>query len=101
MVRFLIVRFSSIGDIILTTPVIRHLKKQVEEVRVHYLTKSAYAPLLEANPYVDQIHLFNGDMKATVGELKEIGFDYIIDLHHNARSERLKLGLKRMDFAVN
>lgn len=102
MVRFLVVRFSSIGDIVLTTPVVRHLKQQVEESRVHYLTKSSFAPILEANPYIDQIHVLNGgDFNALIRELKKLEFDYIIDLHHNARTERLKMKMKRMDFSVN
>lgn len=100
MVRFLIVRFSSIGDIILTTPVIRHLKKQVEEAEIHYLTKSRYAPLLEENPHVDHLHLFDGDLKSTIRKLRSLEIDYIIDLHHNLRSARIKFGLKRMDFTV-
>ena len=70
MVRFLVVRFSSIGDIVLTTPVLRHLKKQVEHAEIHYLTKSTYASLLEANPYVDRIHSFNGDLKACIQKLR-------------------------------
>ena len=101
MVKFLVVRFSSIGDIILTTPVLRHLKKQVEEAEIHFLTKNSFATLLEANPYVDQVHTFDGDMKKSITRLKKLQVDYIIDLHHNARSARLKFGLKRMDFTVN
>lgn len=101
MVKFLVVRFSSIGDIILTTPVVRHLKQQVEGAEIHYLVKSAYAQLLEANPYVDRVHRFEGDMKASIGSLQEEGIDYIIDLHHNFRSARIKFGLKRMDFTVH
>jgi ADP-heptose:LPS heptosyltransferase len=101
MVKFLVIRFSSIGDIILTTPVVRHLKQQVDQAEIHYLTKSIYSPLLEANPYIDRVHIFNGDLSATTRELKGVGFDYIIDLHHNARTERLKMKLKRMDFSVN
>jgi len=101
MVRFLVVRFSSIGDIILTTPVVRHLKQQVEDSEIHYLTKSSFTSLLEANPYVDQIHSFNGELKSSLRELKKAGIDYIIDLHHNTRSARVKYGLKRMDFSVN
>ena len=62
MVKFLILRFSSIGDIVLTTPVIRHLKEQVDEVQIHYLTKKSYASLLESNPYVDKVLSFDGDM---------------------------------------
>jgi ADP-heptose:LPS heptosyltransferase len=101
MVKFLVVRFSSIGDIILTTPVMRHLKNQVEDAEIHFLTKSAFVSLLEANPYVDHIHSFDGDMKKCLRDLKALQVDYIIDLHHNTRTARLKYGLKRMDFTVN
>lgn len=101
MVKFLVVRFSSIGDIILTTPVVRHLKQQVEDSSIHYLSKSAYSSLLEANPYVDRVHLYEGNMKACIASLKKEGFDYVIDLHHNIRSARIKYALKRMDFTVH
>lgn len=101
MVRFLVVRFSSIGDIVLTTPVLRHLKKQVEHAEIHYLTKAAYVPLLEANPYIDHIHSFDGDIKSCIAKLKSAEIDYIIDLHNNARSARIKFALKRMDFTVH
>lgn len=101
MVKFLIVRFSSIGDIILTTPVMRHLKQQVENAEIHYLTKTAYAPLLAANPYIDYVYPFDGDIKSCIRTLKKEQIDYIIDLHHNARSARIKFGLKRMDFSVH
>lgn len=101
MVKFLVVRFSSIGDIVLTSPVVRHLKEQVENAEIHYLTKKVYAPLLEANPYIDRIHPFDGDLKSCIRTLKNEEIDYIIDLHNNARSARIKLGLKRMDFTVH
>jgi len=39
--KILVIRFSSIGDIVLTTPVIRCLKKQLN-VEVHYLTKTSF-----------------------------------------------------------
>lgn len=100
MVKFLVVRFSSIGDIVLTTPVVRHLKKQVEQAEIHFLTKKSYASLLEANPYIDQVHAFDGDMRSCIRSLKKEGFDYIIDLHHNTRTAQIKASLKRMDFSV-
>ena len=100
MVKFLIVRFSSIGDIVLTTPVIRHLKNQVEDAQVYFLTKKSYTSLLEANPYLDKVISFDGDMKSCLRTLKMEEYDYIIDLHHNIRTARIKLGLKRMDFSV-
>ena len=101
MVKFLVVRFSSIGDIILTTPVVRHLKQQVDDAEVHYLTKSAYKTLLEANPYVDRVHAFDGDIKACIALLRKEGIDYVIDLHHNVRSARIKYGMKRIAFSVH
>lgn len=100
MVRYLVIRISSMGDIILTTPVVRHLKQQVEGAEIHYLTKSAFVPLLDANPYIDRIHSFNGNLKECLKELQEVGFDYVIDLHHNIRTARIKFALKRMDFTV-
>lgn len=100
MVKFLIVRFSSIGDIVLTTPVMRHLKNQVENSQIHFLTKKSYTPLLEANPYVDRVLSFDGDMKACLRTLKGEEYDYIIDLHHNIRTARIKFRLRRMDFSV-
>ncbi|MEN8229445.1 MAG: glycosyltransferase family 9 protein [Bacteroidota bacterium] len=101
MVKFLVVRFSSIGDIILTTPVVRHLKQQVKDAEIHYLTKSEFTPLLEANPFIDHIHSFGGNLKLCITALKKERIDYIIDLHHNTRTARIKYGLKRMDFSVN
>lgn len=97
-VKFLIIRFSSIGDIVLTTPVVRCLKQQVEGAVVHYLTKSQYASIVENNPYVDKVHILK-DFEETINELKDEGFDYIIDLHKSLRSWRFKNRLKVMDFS--
>jgi heptosyltransferase-2 len=100
MVKFLVVRFSSIGDIILTTPVLRHLKKQVEGAEIHYLTKNSFATILEANPYVDRVHTYDGNLNACLRILRQEGIDYIIDLHRNIRTARVKFYLKRIDFSV-
>lgn len=97
-VKFLIIRFSSIGDIVLTTPVIRCLKQQVEGAVVHYLTKPQYASIVENNPYIDKVHILKS-YDETIHELKDEGFDYIIDLHKNLRSWRFKNRLKVMDFS--
>ena len=48
--KILIIRFSSIGDIVLTTPVIRCLKNQLSAAEVHYLTKPAFRPVLGMGP---------------------------------------------------
>ncbi|MBR3286839.1 MAG: glycosyltransferase family 9 protein [Bacteroidales bacterium] len=93
MSKFLIIRFSSIGDIVLTTPVVRCLKQQVRGAEVHYLTKPSYRKILENNPYIDRLHLLSDDFGTTVEALKAERFDYIIDLHHSLRSLRLKCRL--------
>jgi ADP-heptose:LPS heptosyltransferase len=100
--KFLIIRFSSIGDIVLTTPVIRCLKQQVADAEVHYLIKKNYREIVEANPYVDKVHLFDEDLKPVIAELKNEGFDYVIDLHHNLRTWRVKRALgKAKSFSFN
>lgn len=101
-VKFLILRFSSIGDIVLTTPVIRCLKQQVEgEVSVHYITKKQFAPLLESNPYLDKVHVLQDNLQATIAELKAEQFDYIIDLHNNLRTLRIKRSLPALAFSFD
>ena len=101
MKKILIIRFSSIGDIVLTTPVIRMLKQQVSETEVHYLTKIQFAEILENNPYIDKLHLFSDNYKKTISELKNEKFDYIIDLHNSLRSVRIKLSLRVKSFTFN
>jgi heptosyltransferase-2 len=91
--KFLIIRFSSIGDIVLTTPVVRCLKQQVLDSEVHYLTKSSFKEIIEFNPYIDKIHLLNDDFDTLIELLKKEQFDYIIDLHHNLRTLKVKKAL--------
>lgn len=95
MLRFLIIRFSSIGDIVLTTPVIRCLKKQVPDAEIHFLTKYSFRSILEHNPYIDHLHLMEADLNTVIHNLKAFEFDHIIDLHHNLRTLRVKQGLGR------
>lgn len=100
-VKFLIIRFSSIGDIVLTTPVIRCLKEQVENAEVHYLTKSHFKTILQSNPYIDKIHILEESFSKTIKNLKKEQFNYIIDLHKNLRSYRVKKALRILSFSFN
>jgi ADP-heptose:LPS heptosyltransferase len=99
--KILVVRLSSIGDIVLTTPVVRTIKTQIEESVIHYLTKPSFAGLLEPNPNINKVHRLHNDFSKTVSELKAERFDLIIDLHNNLRTHRLSLLLsspyKRVD----
>jgi ADP-heptose:LPS heptosyltransferase len=99
--KFLIIRFSSIGDIVLTTPVVRCLKKQVATAEVHYLTKAAFRPILAANPYIDRLHCLQNDLDNLIDTLRGEDFDYVIDLHHNLRTWKVKRGLKTQAFSFD
>jgi len=84
---------------VLTSPVIRCLKLQ-RNAEIHFLTKSVYKQLLEANPYIDQLITINKEITEVTNQLKAEGYDAIIDLHHNLRTARLglALGIKRHAF---
>jgi heptosyltransferase-2 len=97
--KFLIIRFSSIGDIVLTTPVIRCLKKQVPDAEIHFLTKESFRSVVEHNPYIDKLHVLAHSWELMIEELKEENYDYIIDLHHNTKTLRLKKALKKKSFS--
>lgn len=99
--KVLIIRFSSIGDIVLTSPVIRCLKQQKPEIEIHYLTKAAYYPLISQNPHLSKIHLFDGQFSTLLNQLKLEKFDLIIDLHKNLRSLRFKLRLNIKSIGFN
>lgn len=90
MKKFLIIRFSSIGDIVLTTPVIRCLKKQYPDAEIHFFTKPSYAFLLRHNPYISVVHELDKPLFEKTIELKSMCFDYVIDLHNNMRSALVK-----------
>lgn len=98
--KILILRFSSIGDIVLTTPVIRCLRKKYPEAEIHYATKSGFHSIVQHNPYISKIHLL-GDAFIDFGrQLKTEKFDLVIDLHHNLRTFLLKrmMGVKSFSY---
>ncbi len=99
--KFLIIRFSSIGDIVLTTPVIRNLKKQVAPAEVHYLTKYSFRYLVEPNPYVDKCLFLYDDLREITEDLRNEDYDYIIDLHHNLRTLKVKRPLGKQSFSYH
>lgn len=93
--KILLLRFSSIGDIVLTTPVIRCLKQQLPSAELHYLTKENFKNILSGNPYIDKIYTFSKSTDEVKSVLKKEKYDLIIDLHKNIRSAKLKFSLFR------
>lgn len=98
--RILLVRLSSIGDIILTTPLIRCLREKFPASRIDFLTKAKYAELIRHHPGLSTVLEFpdNGDLRALQaqrGSIRRHQYDLILDLHKNLRSIFLTLGLRR------
>lgn len=90
--KILIIRFSAIGDIVLTTPIVRCIKQQLPDAEVHYCTKPQFATLVEHNPHIDKIHYIES-LSSLIGKLRKEKFDFIADLHNNLRSNLIKIGL--------
>lgn len=97
--KFLVIRFSSIGDIVLTTPVIRCLKQQVPDAEVHFLVKDKFRAVVEHNPYIDKLHVLAHSWELMIEELKTENYDHIIDLHHNTKTHRVKKALKKRSYS--
>lgn len=94
--KILVIRLSSIGDIVLTSPVVRVLKKQLN-AEVHFLTKKTFANWLCHNPYIDAIHHYEDG----TAPLESEKFDFVVDLHHNLRTLKVKRALKLPSKSVN
>jgi heptosyltransferase-2 len=101
MQKILCIRFSSIGDIILTTPIIRVLKAQFPHAEIHVATKASFTHLWEGNPHVHHVHGFDGNIWKFAKELRQEGFDVVYDLHKNLRSHVLCLLLGKIPKQIN
>lgn len=99
--KVLIVRFSSIGDIILTTPIVRCIKQQLKNGEVHFATKAAFSSIVQTNPYIDKVFSIEKSVFEITSQLKKENYDYIIDLHHNLRTLKLKMALGVKAFSFN
>lgn len=97
--KVLVVRFSSIGDIVLTTPVVRCLKQQLPYAQVHYLTKKSFRTIVEHNPNIDKVYTLESNLEEIIFALKKEKYDYVIDLHNNIRTLKVKRALGCISFS--
>lgn len=89
--KILVIRFSSMGDIIYTTPVVRCLKSQLKNTEIHFLTKPQFKYIYDGNPYLDKLLLLKETLNETIAEINAEKYDHIIDLHSNLRTAIIKL----------
>ena len=78
--KILIIRFSSIGDIVLTTPIIRCVKKRWPHAEIHFLTKSKFKDVVKNNPYLTKVHTIIDDAQPIMLELIRENYHMVIDL---------------------
>lgn len=86
--KILVFRQSSLGDVILTLPVIRTLSESFPEAAIDYLTKAPYEQIIKHNPAIRNVLTFNNnaDFKRLLSSLRQEKYDLIIDLQANLRS---------------
>lgn len=98
--KILIIRFSSIGDVVLTTPVLRCIAEQIPDVEIHFITKKAFQSVLQNNPRISKLITIDKSIDEVLPELKNEKYDLVIDLHKNIRTLSLKrkLGVKSYSF---
>jgi len=108
--KFLIIRFSSIGDIIQCMSIIGGIKKKFPDAEIHWITRKDMGSFLAMDPRIDHIWAFDKQkglkgLWRMAGKLRQEHFDYIYDAHSNIRSNILRLrlrplGLHRSCFAL-
>jgi len=98
--RILVIRFSSIGDIVLCSPIVRAIKKQLD-CEIYFLTKKQFSPLVKHNPYITSVIEFDENLSEVVEQINSLNIDLIIDLHNNLRSNRLTASLKIPSYAYS
>jgi len=92
--KVLVIRFSSIGDIVLCSPVLRCLKKiPGKEIETHFLTKKQFLSFAQNYPYIDKIHVLDNNLPEVIETLRRENFDFVVDLHKNLRSLKVKMAL--------
>jgi heptosyltransferase-2 len=88
----LAVRFSSIGDVLLTTPLFRTIRHRHPAARITVLTKQAYVPLLSHNPQIERVIGVESDRSliSLAAELRAGQYTHRLDLHDSVRSRMLR-----------
>ena len=101
--RILVIRFSSIGDIVLTAPALASLKEAIEgPCELHFLTKATMRSVIEGmGDLVQHIHTIDQTTSEVMEHLRDVGIDYVVDLHNNVRSRSVKRSLKLISFTVD
>jgi heptosyltransferase-2 len=101
--KTLIIRFSSIGDIVLSTPLLRVLRAKYPDGQIDYVTKKEYSELVRSNHNLNVTHEYEAStglegLKELNEKLKAEGYTHVIDIHNSIRSRilRTRLGARHL-----
>lgn len=91
--NILVIRLSSLGDILLTTPFIRSINKKYPDIKIDFILKEQYREILQFNPYISKVYEFkksSKDRRLLFKTIKKNKYDLVIDLQNNFRSSRIR-----------
>jgi ADP-heptose:LPS heptosyltransferase len=100
--RFLIIRFSSFGDVTQSLSIPSSIRAKYPDAEIHWITRKDMAPLLKNHPAIHRVWEFDrqdgiSGLLKLLREMQPISFTHIYDAHNNLRSRLVywKLGLFR------
>jgi len=99
--KILILRLSSIGDILLSTPFIRQTRRAFPGAHISFIVKKEFADLIRYNPHIDKIHEFDSssnfkNLHKLNTRVKKENFDFVFDLHNNLRTRQILRSIKKI-----
>ncbi len=106
-IKFLFIRLSSMGDILLTSPVIRSIRAKFPNSEIHFLVAKQFKDVLLGNPNIDKLLIY--DKSKSMSEIlqwknkliSDFGkYDYVIDLHNNLRSKIFRKNLAAKIYSI-
>lgn len=87
--NILVCRLSSLGDILLTTPVLRAIKQKYSDAKIDYLIKEEFAEVLMYNPNINKLIVYTKNQHSQIKDQLNEKYDLLIDLQNNFRSRNL------------
>jgi heptosyltransferase-2 len=91
--KILLIRLSSMGDVVLTTSVISAIRKKHPDAQIDFVVKEQFAPLIQYHPAINRLYTFGkkpGALKELKRQIITSGYDILLDLHNTFRSNYLK-----------
>jgi heptosyltransferase-2 len=93
--KILVIRFSSIGDIVLASPLIRVLRKRLPSSQIDFVVRKQYAGLVHYNPHLNFIYEFDAqggfeELHRLASTIRHEKYDLIIDIHNSLRSRYIR-----------